>query len=116
MSGPYVPIYVGGITNAQAKYLGKLCRAAGEPYCGSGLSKWDASQEIGRLRVVLAKRHLAAEEAAKVEAQGRSAAPPAGRTGGRTGGGSAGPEDRHPARPAARLARPPDGAEPPRPR
>jgi hypothetical protein len=39
-----------GITNRQAKYLASLQREAGERYSGSGMSAFQASTEIRRLR------------------------------------------------------------------
>jgi hypothetical protein len=38
-----------GITNRQARYLAGLCREAGEPYRGNGMSRMQASDEINRL-------------------------------------------------------------------
>lgn len=44
-----------GISNEQAKELGALCRAAGEPYMGNvgGFTAVDAAREIGRLKAKL---------------------------------------------------------------
>jgi hypothetical protein len=38
-----------GITNKQAKLLAELQRRAGEQYSGSGMTRWQASEEISRL-------------------------------------------------------------------
>jgi hypothetical protein len=39
-----------GITNEQAKELGRLQRAAGEPYTGNGMTAREARQDIQRLK------------------------------------------------------------------
>jgi Protein of unknown function (DUF3072) len=44
-----------GITNRQARYLAALQRKAGEPYIGNGLTSWQASLEITRLRKLLGR-------------------------------------------------------------
>lgn len=46
-----------GISNAQARELGRLSRLLGLPYVGQGLDGTEASQLITRLRTELAQRN-----------------------------------------------------------
>lgn len=51
--GPRVmpaPVKSRGISNDQARELGRLCRALGLPYRGQGMSYAEARAEIARLR------------------------------------------------------------------
>lgn len=45
-----------GITNDQAKYLAALCRETKTPYCGSGMSRQEASLAIETLKRKVADR------------------------------------------------------------
>lgn len=61
-----------GITNRQASYLAALCRELGEPYCGSGMSRLEASLAISQ-RQDQVRAKSARRAVQSVSAQGPSA-------------------------------------------
>jgi uncharacterized protein YqjF (DUF2071 family) len=56
-----------GISNAQAKFLGRLCRELGVPYSGSGMTREQATHAIDTL-IPLRDAQRAAYEATAREA------------------------------------------------